>query len=84
MRNFYQFDPGLESPEIVRMLVEIPKNSNHKFEFDPAHGVFRLSRTLYSPIHSPGDYGFIPGAVAEVATRSIFFAWSMRPTIRAS
>ncbi|HVY94041.1 MAG TPA: inorganic diphosphatase [Bryobacteraceae bacterium] len=65
MRNFYRFDPGPDMPEIVRMIVEIPKNSNHKFEFDPAHGVFRLSRALYSPIHYPGDYGFVPGTLAE-------------------
>jgi inorganic pyrophosphatase len=65
MRNFYRFDPGPRMPEIVRMIVEIPKNSNHKFELDPRHGVFRLSRTLYSPIHYPGDYGFIPGTLAE-------------------
>lgn len=65
MKNLYRFDPGPEMPEIVRMIVEIPKNSNHKFEFDPEHDVFRLSRTLYSPIHYPGDYGFIPGTLAE-------------------
>jgi inorganic pyrophosphatase len=65
MRNFYRFDPGAGMPEIVRMIVEIPKNSNHKFEFDPEMGVFRLSRALYSPIHYPGDYGFIPGTLAE-------------------
>ncbi|HVV45429.1 MAG TPA: inorganic diphosphatase [Bryobacteraceae bacterium] len=67
MRTFYRFDPGPQMPELVRMIVEIPKNSNHKFEFDPDHGVFQLSRTLYSPIHYPGDYGFIPGTVAEDA-----------------
>jgi|SRR6185437_15404225 len=65
MPNLYRFDPGPEMPEIVRMIVEIPKNSDQKFEFDPDHGVFQLSRTLYSPIHYPGDYGFIPGTLAE-------------------
>lgn len=47
------------------MVVEIPKNSANKYEYDPALGVFRLDRTLYSPMHYPGDYGFIPGTLAE-------------------
>jgi len=61
----HEIDPGPECPEIVRMIVEIPKNSGNKYEYDHALGVFRLDRTLYSPMHYPGDYGFIPGTVAE-------------------
>ncbi len=47
------------------MIVEIPKNSTNKYEYDGQLGVFRLDRTLYSPMHYPGDYGFIPGTLAE-------------------
>ena len=47
------------------MIVEIPKNSANKYEYDSALGVFRLDRALYSPMHYPGDYGFIPGTLAE-------------------
>ncbi|HLI30771.1 MAG TPA: inorganic diphosphatase [Terriglobia bacterium] len=61
----HQLDPGPQCPEIVRMIVEIPKNSNNKYEYDTKLGVFRLDRTLYSPMHYPGDYGFIPGTVAH-------------------
>jgi len=61
----HEIDPGPECPEIVRMIVEIPKNSGNKYEYDRALGVFRLDRTLYSPMHYPGDYGFIPGTAAE-------------------
>ena len=46
------------------MIVEIPRNSANKYEYDPQLGVFRLDRTLYSPMHYPGDYGFIPGTRA--------------------
>jgi inorganic pyrophosphatase len=49
----------------VRSIIEIPKGSANKYEYDPALGVFRLDRTLYSPMHYPGDYGFIPGTLAE-------------------
>lgn len=62
---FVEPDPGPDSPATVRMLVEIPKESTNKYEYDPSLGLFRLSRALYSPMHYPGDYGFIPGTVAE-------------------
>jgi inorganic pyrophosphatase len=61
----HTLDPGPQFPEVVRMVVEIPKNSVNKYEYDRSLGVFRLDRTLYSPMHYPGDYGFIPGTVAE-------------------
>src|SRR5689334_19494693 len=58
-------DPGPECPNIVRMVVEIPRDSSNKYEYDASLRLFKLSRTLYSPLHYPGDYGFIPGTVAE-------------------
>jgi len=63
--KLYDLDPGPESPEIVRMIVEIPKGSGNKYEYDGALGIFRLDRVLYSPMHYPGDYGFVPGTLAE-------------------
>ena len=65
MTNLYDLDPGPLSPEVIRMIVEIPKNSSNKYEFDGELGVFRLDRPLYSPLHYPGDYGFIPGTLAS-------------------
>lgn len=47
------------------MIVEIPKNSSNKYEYDVETGLFRMDRALYSPMHYPGDYGFIPGTLAE-------------------
>lgn len=63
--KLYDLEPGPDCPEIVRMIVEIPKNSSNKYEYDGALGMFRLDRALYSPMHYPGDYGFIPGTLAE-------------------
>ncbi len=61
----HQRDPGPNCPEIIRMIVEIPKGSNNKYEYDTKLGVFRLDRTLYSPMHYPGDYWFVPGTIAH-------------------
>jgi inorganic pyrophosphatase len=47
------------------MIVEIPKNSSNKYEYDPVDRAFRLDRPLYSPMHYPADYGFVPGTIAE-------------------
>ena len=47
------------------MIVEIPQHSANKYEYDGELGVFRLDRALYSPLHYPGDYGFIPGTLAD-------------------
>ncbi|HEX4595034.1 MAG TPA: inorganic diphosphatase [Bryobacteraceae bacterium] len=64
-RSLYDLEPGPDCPNLVRMVVEIPKNSTNKYEYDAELGLFRLDRTLYSPVHYPGDYGFIPGTLAE-------------------
>jgi len=50
---------------IIDALVEIPKGSRNKFEYDEASGRLRLNRVLYSPLHYPADYGFLPGTLAE-------------------
>jgi inorganic pyrophosphatase len=63
--KLYDIDPGPDCPEVVRAIIEIPKNSANKYEYDGKLGVFRLDRALYSPMHYPGDYGFIPGTLAE-------------------
>lgn len=65
MQFHFDPDPGKECPKVVRMVVEIPKDSTNKYEYDPSLGLFRLSRALYSPMHYPGDYGFVPGTIAE-------------------
>jgi inorganic pyrophosphatase len=65
VNRLYDLDPGADAPEIVRMIVEIPQHSANKYEYDGNLGVFRLDRALYSPLHYPGDYGFIPGTLAD-------------------
>lgn len=63
--SLHSIDPGPDCPRIVRMIVEIPKNSSNKYEYDPVAHTFRLDRALYSPMHYPADYGFVPGTIAE-------------------
>lgn len=62
--GLYDLPAGDGAPDIVNVVVEIPKGSRNKIEFDPAAKAFRLDRVLYSPVHYPGDYGFIPGTLS--------------------
>jgi len=56
---------GESAPIIVNAVVEIPTGSSNKYEYDVRLRVFRLDRVLYSPVHYPADYGFIPSTLAE-------------------
>ncbi len=49
----------------VDAMIEIPRGSRNKYEWDHKRGAFRLDRVLYSSVHYPADYGFIPGTLAE-------------------
>jgi inorganic pyrophosphatase len=50
---------------IVEALIEIPAGSQNKYEFDKERGLLRLDRVLYSPVHYPTDYGYIPETLEE-------------------
>jgi inorganic pyrophosphatase len=52
--------PG-EFPDVVEVVVEIPRGSRNKYEYDEKAGVFRLDRVLASAVHYNFDYGFIDG-----------------------
>jgi len=42
------------------VVIEIPKGSKNKYELDKPTGLLRLDRVLYSAVHYPADYGFVP------------------------
>jgi inorganic pyrophosphatase len=46
--------------ETFPVVIEIPKGSKNKYELDKETGLLRLDRVLYSAVHYPADYGFIP------------------------
>jgi inorganic pyrophosphatase len=48
----------------VEAVVEIPRGSRNKYEYDHATGSIHLDRVLYSSVHYPTDYGFIPGTTS--------------------
>ena len=63
--SFAQIEPGKDCPEIVNVVVEIPKGSHNKYEYDELVDEIRLDRVLYSAVFYPTDYGFIPQTRSE-------------------
>ena len=51
---------GDETPTVVQSIIEIPKGSKGKYELDKESGLLKLDRVLFSAVHYPAAYGFIP------------------------
>jgi inorganic pyrophosphatase len=48
-------------PDVIEIVVEIPRGSRNKYEFDEEAGVYRLDRVLSSAVFYNFDYGYIEG-----------------------
>ena len=65
MPNYLELPVGPKSPEVINVVIEIPQEGVNKYEYDKELHVFRLDRNLWSPVHYPGDYGFIPSTLGD-------------------
>ena len=72
------------SATALRCLIEIPKGSRNKYEYDERLGGIKLDRFLFSSVVFPADYGFIPDTWARTATRSTRWCWSASRRSRAA
>jgi len=48
----------------IDVLIEIPKGSRNKYEYDKVKKVIRYDRMIFSSMHYPSDYGFVPETLA--------------------
>jgi len=59
----------IEVPEPVHesfpAVIEIPKGSKVKYELDKQTGLLRVDRVLFSAVHYPANYGFIPRSYCD-------------------
>jgi inorganic pyrophosphatase len=53
------------TPQRLHCLVEIPKGSRNKYEWNEELQAITLDRFLFSSVVYPTDYGFIPDTLAE-------------------
>lgn len=49
----------------INVLIEIPKDSNIKYELDKETGAMFVDRFLHTAMSYPFNYGFVPGTLAE-------------------
>jgi inorganic pyrophosphatase len=58
-------ETGPNPPDIVYAVIESPKGTENKYEYDVKKQAIVLDRVLYSAVHFPGDYGFLPRTLDE-------------------
>jgi len=51
--------------ESFNVVIEIPRGSTVKYELDKPSGMLRVDRILYSAVHYPANYGFLPRSYCE-------------------
>ena len=56
---------GGSDTDVFDVVIEIPRGSRNKYEYDHDRGVIRLDRRLFSATVYPADYGFVPGTLGE-------------------
>ena len=60
MNPWHDVAIGNNFPNEFAAIIEVPKGSKVKYELDKATGLIRVDRILYSSVHYPANYGFIP------------------------
>lgn len=63
--NIKSLPRGEKYPEEFNMVVEMPKNSHNKYEYDEELDIIKIDRVFYSAMALPYDYGFIPQTRSE-------------------
>jgi inorganic pyrophosphatase len=60
-------DIAVDEPvdESFPAFIEIPKGSKVKYELDKATGLLKVDRVLFSAVHYPANYGFIPRSYCD-------------------
>ena len=56
---------GKNPPSEINVFIEIPKDSNIKYELDKDSGAICVDRFLHTAMFYPFNYGFIPNTLAE-------------------
>ncbi len=57
---------GNKTPHDVNVIIEVPLGGEPiKYEMDKASGTLFVDRFLYTPMHYPGNYGFVPHTLSS-------------------
>lgn len=65
MHPWHDVELGDEVPRLFPVVIEVPKGSKNKYELDKKTGLIKVDRVLFSSVHYPANYGFIPRTYCE-------------------
>ncbi len=65
LHPWHEVTRGENSPDIITAVIEVPKGSQIKYELDKKSGLLKVDRILYSSVHYPANYGFIPQSYCD-------------------
>ena len=65
MHPWHDVAIGEAAPELIPVIIEVPKGSKTKYELDKNSGLIRVDRILFSSVVYPANYGFIPQTYCE-------------------
>ena len=57
--------PAMDDSTSLHCMIEIPKGSRNKYEWDPDLQAIKLNRFLFSSVIFPTDYGFVTDTLGE-------------------
>ncbi len=65
MNLWHEISAGDKTPDLINVIVEIPKGSKNKYEIDKENGLIKLDRAMKTSQDYPFDYGFVPQSLWE-------------------
>jgi len=65
LQNLINVSQPILFPTEAHAIVEIPKDTNAKYEYDVKLNMLRLDRCLISSLQYPASYGFLPQTLSE-------------------
>jgi inorganic pyrophosphatase len=65
MDPWHDLSLGDDIPHTFNVVIEVPKGSKNKYELDKDSGMIMVDRVLFSSVHYPANYGFIPKTYCE-------------------
>jgi inorganic pyrophosphatase len=65
MNPWHDVPVGEDIEQYFNVIIEIPKGSKNKYEMNKVTGLLQLDRVLFSAVHSPANYGFIPQSLCD-------------------
>ena len=75
MNIMHDIDPERISPSDFIATIEITKGSKKKYELDKETGLLILDRILYSSVHYPANYGFIPRTLMKMVIHLTYWCF---------